>query len=266
VVASAKDLFVNFLQTYPYLFFSLMLFCAALTCLVLVDNHRKPTLLCGVLAAPAAVLEIFFVPDYWHPVRLSTFIIGVEDILFSFSVGIIACTLAYAPFRGSYSWTINLPSMMRRYALVFLPFLAGLLVLRQMGIPVMAAALFGMLGIALLLKKPMKDIWPASAVGAISFSLVYFILIKAGFTLWPHWLQQWNIQNLTGYHGFGVPLEELAWAFLYGAVHPCAMGYILGFKLHSDSPAAVPARGIFSPRDLTASANLKEAGKGLSRN
>lgn len=258
MAALTKGLFVSFLQTYPYFCFSLALFILALLCLTLAARYRKPILLCGLLAVPAAALEIFFVPDYWHPVRLSNFIVGAEDILFSFSVGIVSCCVAFAPFRGWYRWNICRSPIIKRYAIVLLSFLAGLLILLYSGMPVMAAALFSMLSIALVLKGHMRNLWPISATGALSFALIYLILMKAGFALWPHWLQQWNLRNLTGHYLFGVPLEEIAWAFLYGAMHPFAISYIFGFKVRSVRLSTVPAREIYQPTVLTAPANPRE--------
>lgn len=250
---------MSFLQTFPYFFFSLILFVVALICLATCTRYRKPIILCGLLAAPAGFLEIFFVPNYWNPVRLFDFFVGVEDFIFSFSVGIIACTLAFSPYWRRFSWDIHPSTILKRFAFVYPLFVASLAILQYSGLNVMAAALLSMLGVALVLNNSMKELWPVSAVGALGFSLFYFILMKAGFALWPHWLQQWSFGNLSGYHGLGVPLEEIAWAFLYGAIHPCAIGYILDFKIKSGGPAVARSGKSYGLLGPAASANSKDA-------
>jgi len=71
---------------YPYLVASLVLLMISMTGYWVFPKRRRALLLSGLLSIPCSLTTFYFVPEYWQPVRLFDFPLGVEDIFFSFSI------------------------------------------------------------------------------------------------------------------------------------------------------------------------------------
>jgi hypothetical protein len=71
-----------------------------------------------------------------------------------------------------------------------------------------------------------RELWPLSAAGAVGFTAYYAVIVVALAVVLPGLQLHWTRENLWGPRVFGVPLEEVAWAFAYGAVWPLFMAYV----------------------------------------
>lgn len=84
-----RELILDFLRAYPYLFANLpllfIMFLAAKT--VWPRHYGRLTLLCGVAGIPCAALALIHEKSYWTPARLGGLPLGVEDLVFSFVCG-----------------------------------------------------------------------------------------------------------------------------------------------------------------------------------
>ena len=98
---------------YPYLILSVFLFVMAMVGYAIFANHRKPMFVSGMLSLPCCATTVFFVPEYWNPKRLFNPLLGLEDILFSFSTGIIAWIFVAARFRDA-SVDIDIQPVLKR--------------------------------------------------------------------------------------------------------------------------------------------------------
>ena len=217
---------------YPYMVMTLlfsMLFAAAF--IISPVKQRRPMLISALLATPCCFASIFFVPGYWDPVRIVTFIVGPEDLLFSFTTGGLAWFLATWPMRNYMECELRSRLIIRRYLIcVFLGSTVNAVFL-VFGFGVMISAIFGVLlvGTALLLWQ--KDLWPLQPIGLISFAVLYFIVIKWVFTVFPEFSLQWSAENLWGLTVWGIPLEEIAWAAACGAFWPFIAAYLFNVRL-----------------------------------
>jgi len=226
---------------YPYLTLSLALVSVAGLCMLAFRRHRRGMLLSGLMCAPTGLLSFAFVPEYWRPVRVAEFVAGPEDILYSFANGVIIWAAVAATQPSPLLLRPNRGAFAKRYwalsgigAAVFYP-------LGATNLPVMTAALLTMaaLGAAALWRRP--GLWRLSVAGAAIFGLWYALLLRSAFAVWPHFAGQWSHENLWGLQLAGMPLEEIAWGAMYGAVWPTIIAYVLGASLPARASGA-PAR------------------------
>ena len=78
--------------------------------------------------------------------------------------------------------------------------------------------------------------WRIALAGSLLFTLYYSIIMGISLKLFPHMILFWNNNNLWGLSVFNVPLEEIVWAFGYGAVWPLAMAYVFNLNISERDP------------------------------
>ncbi len=107
-------------------------------------KRRRALLLSGLLSMPSSLTTFYFVPEYWQPVRLFDFPLGIEDIFFSFSTGMMVWFLMEVRYGNAISetgWSRVLP----RYFKVLALGIAMIFFMRQIPIMVMNQALIGII-------------------------------------------------------------------------------------------------------------------------
>lgn len=227
------------LQEYPYLAGSLQLCVLAVAALACSPRaHWRPGLLCGLMGAPWALLELAWVPRYWAPVRLTTLAgVGVEDVLFAAGTGVLGFACAILPLRSRLRYEFRRRELALA-AVTALPvatvvhvclYWAGAGVGCEVVIPIAAAA------VVLLALAPHR--WPLAAWGCAGFTLIYFGAVKLLYATLPHFRSQWNLPALSGVTLLGVPLEEVAWGAAFGAAWPLAVAAGLGLRLAREDEA-----------------------------
>jgi hypothetical protein len=98
-----------------YLFMSLVgLVIFIIAYLLSPENQRRPMMLSGLLSVPWSLTSISFVPDYWHPERVLTFLTGIEDIMFSFTGGGIVWLLSTWIVRDVFSLNVRFKTIFKR--------------------------------------------------------------------------------------------------------------------------------------------------------
>ncbi len=217
----------------PYLFLSLILLFACLAGIYLLAPYRRAILIAAILSIPAAASEILFIPEYWTPLRLTDFTIGIEDIIFSFSTGGIAWIIVCLIFGTKISYSIRFRRIFMRYsALVMLGLTLLFITHHYVRWGVMNEALLGISIVGFILMTGTRfRLWKLTAAGSFLLALYYFINLLVTFSIFPEFASSWNTSNLWNIFVFKIPLEEIAWAFALGAVWPVAMAYVLDAKL-----------------------------------
>jgi hypothetical protein len=98
---------------------------------------------------------------------------------------------------------------------------------------------------ALLIGYSRSDLIGRMLRGSLIFTTIYMILFVYFLVLFPEFIERYyNLPNLLGFEVFGVPVEEIAFAFTGGTVWSVLYEYMERFKLTS----LVPLR--FSRTDL----------------
>ena len=218
-------------STYRYLAVSLVLLIIFVAGLVVSQGQRRLMLLSGLLSAPYALASVSFVPEYWNPVRVANFLTGPEDIIFSFANGGIVWLLSICLVQRRTTVSLQTGRLLRRYIVCTSSGSVFILVCRFSGFGVMTSVMVSVVALGVLLLWRRGKLWPLPVAGAIGFTLLYLVLTVAVSMIWPDYFLQWNADNLWGPSLLRVPLEEIVWAFGYGAVWPLLMAYVFDARL-----------------------------------
>ena len=69
---------------------------------------------------------------------------------------------------------------------------------------------------------------------AVSFTVLYFVLFLCVLLLYSQFVQRYyNLPNLLGIYVLGVPIEELLFAAMGGAIWSVAYEYVFGYRLEA---------------------------------
>jgi len=234
---------------HAYLFGALMGVGLFLVVVILAEGRRRLLLLSAVLAAPAGMLDALFVPGYWQPIHVVSRLLSVEGMLFSFAAGGLAVAFAIRGRAAMVSMSIRRPVAGRRYLLVSLLAMAVLAVALLAGSSVMGAGLVAMAATATICLAARPDAWRLAARGALGFGALYLVFIIGITMLLPGIATFWT-GDTWGVRIADVPLEEFAWATLYGALWPLVVVSVLGLRARHGSTLPSPAsraRGLSTP-------------------
>ena len=141
--------------------------------------------------------------------------------------------------RGSVSGCGSVrDSCSRAFSPVLYPAILLDLALWRGGLSVMTSVVLSMVALAIVLLWLRPWFLAIALMGAMGFSLFYFLFARAALAIWPP--GHWNVGKLWGYWFFRVPLEEIVWAVAYGFVWPLVMAYVFNAEL-------VPVPGELAP-------------------
>jgi hypothetical protein len=242
-------------HTYPYLAMCLAILAMAGTLVALSPGRRLSLVLSGLLAAPYGYASVFFVPEYWDPVRVFThWKTGPEDLLFSFGMGVIVWYIALAGAGRPVALNIRARTVIRRF---FYFTAAGIIVFSVMylgRVGTMDATCITGIVIAMTVGWRRRALVRMAVAGAAGGAVIYAAILGISFRLWPDFVAQWNNYNLWGVSVFAMPLEEIVWAAVNGAVWPAYMTYCFDAR-----PAEVSARAP-SERRAQPMHNVKSGG------
>ena len=224
---------MNINPQYAYLIGNAFFLIVWLILFMLRKDLRKEMLLMSVLIAPLGPLsELFYLRDYWQPQIFTGWVIGIEDLLFAFSIGGIA-GVAYEVFFGKRYAKRHLHK--RSYFMLgivvfgVLWMIFGNLVLGFNSIYVSTAG-FLLIGLAMLVVR--HDLLRDALISGLLVGVLMFIFYLLFIPLHTGIIQEWwLLDNLSGVLIFGVPLEELMWGFGWGFVAGPVYEFINGLRL-----------------------------------
>ena len=188
-------------------------------------DSRKEMLKMSLITMPLGLTEPLFVPGYWHPPSLFDLAIktgfDIESLIFSFAIGGIGTVLYNLIFKRRY---VKMPQSERNHDMhklhmyiLFVPLFVFLVLgpftpLSHIYCGIMAL-FFG--GLATTYCRP--DLSTKIWIGGFLFTLLYFIYFGSILPFYPDYVEQfWNLDNLTKIFVFGIPIEELLFAFTFG--------------------------------------------------
>lgn len=188
-------------------------------------NLRRKMLVVSLFTMLFGLTEPLFVPAYWHPPSLfnlaSTTGFDIESFIFSFAVGGIGATIYESVFGAKYVKMSmhEMHSKRHRYhrLAILSPVIAFALLHLFTSLNPIYAAIAAMLvgGIATILCRP--DLTRRIITGGLLFLGIYFVFFLAFTTAYPNAVRSiWNLSAISGILIFGIPIEELAFAFTFG--------------------------------------------------
>ncbi len=210
-----------------WLFWSLILVAIWIVVYTLLKSKgsKKEMLVVSLWTALFGLTEPFFVPAYWNPPSLFDLAhrtgFDIESFIFSFGVGGIAVVLYEYINRTSHE-QMKMPehhASRHRYHLLSIlsaPLIFFALFFTTPLNPMYSAIIAMMIGgfAAWYCRPDLKKKMISSAFVFLGIYFVYFITLIA---LYPGYVEQvWNLGAISGILFFGIPLEELLFAFSFG--------------------------------------------------
>jgi len=165
--------------------------------------------------------------------RITQLSVGIEDIIFSFATGGIVWIIVSFSVGRNFSYNIAISTVIKRYLILGALGISLIFILfRSTKWGVMTEALVGIIiiGLILLVRFRFKS-WRIAVAGSLLFTLYYSLITGFFLKLFPHSELYWNNNNFWGISVFNVPLGEIVWAFVYGAVWPLAMAYVFDLNI-----------------------------------
>jgi hypothetical protein len=226
-----------FLSQYIYLG-SLLFWMAihAVSCIAF-PSQRRPILTSSLFAVPQAAFALLYVPQYWNPRYIVNLLIGLENFVFCFLAGGLAWMAAVWAFHRRISFSYRIPLILKRFSLCSLIGILMGALFYFIGFRGYAVSLLIMLIWGLILLIWRKNYSKLMVCGALTFTILFVFIFKSVEIVWPNLLSLWNLKNLCGLGLGHIPLEEIAWAFFYGAVWPITVAWLLDARLEAKKPS-----------------------------
>jgi hypothetical protein len=223
---------IEIIEDYPYFFANILSSLILLTAgrIFLSRQQWQLMILSGLLSVPCFPFLIFFEKEYWNPVRLGGWMLGIEDLFCSFWVAALAWFTVAMPLRNHIILNDQLRISWYRYRIicgisVILFLLLYLLEFGGMGSLLLTC---GIVAILLLIRN--RKLWPLFITGIFLYPVLYLVLLKYFYWIWPHFVKQWNPLSFWGGTSFlEIPRGEITWAVIFGAYWPLLMTYVLDF-------------------------------------
>lgn len=188
-------------------------------------RQRRPMMWASLFTAPFGLTEPLFVPEYWNPPSLFDLAqntgFDIESLIFSFGIGGTGAVL-YNLFTRQAPLPVaaderSRPLHRHHYKALAAPFLAFPVLYFLPWNPIYPGIFAMVIGaIATVLCRP--DLKRKTWVGGVLF-LVYYIVFLTGleWTTSGYIERVWNLGALSGVEVLFMPMEELLFAFAFGA-------------------------------------------------
>jgi hypothetical protein len=211
-------------------------------------QHRAQMIWGSLLSAPFALTGFLFIPEYWSPPSLfnwaERFGISIEDVLWSGAVGGIAASVSEIIFHE------RLERMRRRLKNArYAPLIVICLVFIVLELVWPARSICNMIlaftagSVLIALSRP--DLIGRMLRGAAIFAAIYVLLFAYFLALYSDFITRYyNTENLLGLYVFGIPIEELLFAFTGGAVWSVMYEYMHSYRLVSVVPVRFARQGL----------------------
>jgi hypothetical protein len=229
---------VTVLRAYPYLFANLGVFAVLLAYLIRARRSAAARLAAasGLVCLPCSLLAFLHEGSYWRPARVGGGAFGVEDPMFSFTMGALVWLAASRLSQSPPPLPVRAAA--RRFLIWGLPAIPVLLCLWLAGTDPMTAtvAAGAALLAALLIRRP--RMWKLAAGGVCRFLPAYVLLVRIQFAVWPDYALAWNPESAWSYPIVGMPVGEIAWAIVFAAMWPVLVASAFSVSLDCLKPAA----------------------------
>ncbi len=188
-------------------------------------DKKREMLVASLGTSLLGFTEPLFVPEYWSPPSLFDLAMrtgfDIESLIFSFAIGGIAVVLYERIFRTAHE---RIPiaaqhTPRHRYhlwAILSTPIIFVLLALTTRLNPIHTAAIALILG-GFFTWYCRPDLKKKMITSAFLFLGLYFFYFLTLIFMYPGYVERvWNLKVISGILVFGVPLEELMFAFSFG--------------------------------------------------
>jgi hypothetical protein len=227
----------EFMKAYPYLCTNTITIAFLLIAgwFVLTRAQWKTMVLCGLANAPSFPFLLLLEHQYWSPVRLGGWTLGIEDILCSFAVAAMAWFVIGWFFADRIPLLVRWKTLLIRYAMLATGSgIAFLLLTFLTDLSGMTALILTCLVLAAGLFLWRRSLWPVVLVSLLGFPLFYLCIVKVYFLIWPEFVHQWNSAAPWGRTVLGIPFGEIAWSVVFSLYWPLFVLVIAGRPREDD--------------------------------
>jgi hypothetical protein len=225
----------RFVQIHPYLFANLPLLAADILIARRTPyrDYGRAAIFSGLVCMLCAPVEAT-TGDYWHPLLLGGWRVGIESLIFTFTSGATVWLVSAAPMRKTGTIGVRtLRDSFLRIVLGALPVSFLYVILWRLGVNSLTATLIAPTGLVLFLLYRRSHLWRLSLYGLLFFPLLSLAVINVQFAFWPNYLAYWNPNGTWSTLVFGIPRGELAFAFMFGAYCPVIIASALDMRIQA---------------------------------
>ncbi len=226
-------------KAHPYLFANLPILAAVILLPRLAPNrdYRQAAVFSGLACLPCSLAEITSA-TYWRPELLGGMRCGVEDMIFTYTVGASAWLMAALWRHESCTvGTRSFGSAFQRLTPWALTVTVAYIGLWLAGMNCVTATLVCSAGLLLFLLRRRPSLWRLALTGLVSFTPIYMLEETVQFAAWPNYLAYWNSEGIWGTLVLGIPLGEIAWAVIFGAACPVVIASVLDIAFEARTSA-----------------------------
>ena len=195
---------------------------------------RKEMLIASVAIGIVAVLtEPFFLQDYWHPQTFNGWPVGIEDFLYGFLLGGIASVIYEEIYGKKYS---KRHDRKHHWGILLIPFMILSISTFAVGkvivnLSTMYAALISLFVAMIFIIYYRHDLFIDSIISGLLVGIFTMLGFLVFLKIFPGVVENlWLVHNLNGIFVFGIPSEELLWAFGLGAVAGPFYEFFMGLR------------------------------------
>lgn len=212
-----------------WLFWSLILMAiwAVIYVLLKSEESKKEMFLVSMWTALFGLTEPLFVPIYWNPPSIFDLAhrtgFDIESFIFSFGIGGIVVAIYEQIYRISHEQMETHERYLSRHRFHLLSILSSPLIFLALlfatSLNPIYSAIIAMLVGGLFSWYCRPDLKKKMITSAFIFLGIYFVYFITLIALYPGYVGQvWNLKAISGILIFGIPLEELLFAFSFGFI------------------------------------------------
>jgi len=221
-------------EHFAYLVGALLFDGAWLACYVVGKKYRPQIIWGTTVTTPLALTSFLFVPQYWTPPSLfdldAHIRVGIEDFLWAGAVGGIASVVGEMVLKETLA-ARRREHRKKHYAPFIVMLVVFLICWAQFPQKNIYNTAIAFLACGLVVAFLRSDLIPTMVIGAIVFTILYFLLFVYFLALYPDFIERYyNLANISGIRLHGVPIEELMFAATGGAVWSVAYEYFQGYR------------------------------------
>ena len=218
-------------QNYPYLLSTLIGAAIVLTVYLLASKERRIMLIGGAALVPFSFCAILHETSYWNAGRLGGFSWGIEDVLFTLSVGSLTAAIGARVLRLDLPVRITWQSAAKKFILLCFSATFLVFILTLAGMDIMFATIATQIVIIPLLTAASHHGWWRPPLAALIYTLYYTVMLHIFFHLFAGFADHWNAPDLWPVRIFGLPLEEITWVFTFAWCWILMLAFCLDTKI-----------------------------------
>ncbi len=226
------------MESHGYLLATLFGLPAVAVVVLAFPRHRGGILLAGALETLHAPPLVFFQGVYWSPQRVGGLALGLEDLLLCFSLGCGAWAAAALPHGARLRIDIQPKRFARRALIVAVPTTAIGFVLWVAGTGVMTILFATMLPTAAALLFLRPRLWRLAAWSIALYPPHYCAILYFAEGLGADFFAIWDGPQLSGARLWGLPVEEIGFAYCFAFCYPVLFGWLVEASLREGPRAA----------------------------